>query len=81
MPLILSQLDDEIACQKKRVESTLDRLAQRVAMEKKERAQKCRAFKVRQLGYQTLLNSRVQCPTPSCLPLQHGVIFISLNTQ
>lgn len=61
MTLILSQLDDEIACQKKRVESTLDRLAQRVAMEKKERAKKCRAFKVRQLGYQTLFNSRVQC--------------------
>lgn len=42
-------LDDEIACQKKRVESTLDRLAQRVAMEKKERAQKCRAFKEKQI--------------------------------
>lgn len=43
------RLDDEIASQKKRVESTLDRLAQRVALEKKEKAEKCRAFKEQQI--------------------------------
>lgn len=42
-------LDDEIERQKKRVESTLDRLAQRVALEKKERAEKCRAFREKQI--------------------------------
>lgn len=57
---MLLQLDDEITCQKKRVESTLDRLAQRVALEKKERAEKCRAFKVRQLRYQILFISHLQ---------------------
>lgn len=48
-PLFLLQLDDKIACHKERVASTLDRLAQQVALEKKERAERCRAFKVRQL--------------------------------
>lgn len=42
-------LEDQVACQKRRVTSTLDRLAQQVAQEKKEKANKCRAFKEKQI--------------------------------
>ncbi|XP_077586484.1 E3 SUMO-protein ligase ZNF451 isoform X2 [Stigmatopora nigra] len=42
-------IEDKINRQKARVESTLDRLAQEVALEKRERADKCRAFKENQL--------------------------------
>uniref|UniRef100_UPI0037E93749 E3 SUMO-protein ligase ZNF451 isoform X3 n=2 Tax=Semicossyphus pulcher TaxID=241346 RepID=UPI0037E93749 len=42
-------LEDKITCQKARVTSTLDRLAHKVALEKKERANKCRAFKEKQI--------------------------------
>ncbi|KAM9344840.1 E3 SUMO-protein ligase ZNF451 [Symphorus nematophorus] len=42
-------LEDEISCHKARVTSTLDRLAQQVALEKKERANKRRAFKEKQI--------------------------------
>ncbi|XP_077351964.1 E3 SUMO-protein ligase ZNF451 [Festucalex cinctus] len=42
-------LDDEINRQKAHVASTLDRLAQQVALEKRERADKCRAFKEKQM--------------------------------
>lgn len=48
------QLDDKITCHKARVTSTLDRLAHQVALEKQERANKCRAFKVRLLIFQTI---------------------------
>ncbi|TMS04438.1 E3 SUMO-protein ligase ZNF451 [Larimichthys crocea] len=41
--------EDEITCHRARVTSTLDRLAQQVALEKKERANKCRAFKEKQI--------------------------------
>ncbi|TKS85460.1 E3 SUMO-protein ligase ZNF451 [Collichthys lucidus] len=41
--------EDEITCHRARVSSTLDRLAQQVALEKKERANKCRAFKEKQI--------------------------------
>ncbi|KAG7512230.1 hypothetical protein JOB18_023888 [Solea senegalensis] len=41
--------EDEISRQKARVTSTLDRLANRVEREKKERADKCRAFKEKQM--------------------------------
>ncbi|KAM9727063.1 E3 SUMO-protein ligase ZNF451 isoform 1-T3 [Menidia menidia] len=40
---------DKITRQKARVTSTLDRLAQQVAQDKKERAAKCRAFKEKQI--------------------------------
>lgn len=43
------KIEDEIERQKAQVTSTLDRLAQQVAVEKKERAEKCKAFKVRTL--------------------------------
>lgn len=43
------QLEDKISRHKARVTSTLDRLAHQVAVQKKERADKCRAFKVRLL--------------------------------
>ncbi|XP_041645870.1 E3 SUMO-protein ligase ZNF451 [Cheilinus undulatus] len=42
-------IEDKIACQKRRVSSTLDRLAHQVALEKKERANKCKAFKEKQI--------------------------------
>ncbi|GLD66565.1 E3 SUMO-protein ligase ZNF451 isoform X1 [Lates japonicus] len=42
-------LEDKITRHKARVTSTLDRLAQQVALEKKERADKCRAFKEKQI--------------------------------
>ncbi|KAM6916229.1 E3 SUMO-protein ligase ZNF451 [Xenentodon cancila] len=42
-------LKDKIAQHKERVTSTLDRLAHQVAREKKERADKCRAFKEKQI--------------------------------
>lgn len=45
----LLQIEDEITRHKARVASTLDRLAHQVARGKKERADKCRAFKVRLL--------------------------------
>lgn len=54
VPFILLQLENKITCHKARVTSTLDRLAQQVALEKKERANKCRAFKVRLHQYQTI---------------------------
>lgn len=46
LPSVL-QLEDKITCHKARVTSTLDRLAQKVAQDKAERANKCKAFKVR----------------------------------
>lgn len=42
-------LEDKISRHKARVTSTLDRLAHQVAVEKKERADKCRAFKEKQI--------------------------------
>ncbi|XP_019725983.1 E3 SUMO-protein ligase ZNF451 isoform X4 [Hippocampus comes] len=42
-------IEDQINRQKAHVESTLDRLAQQVALEKQERADKCRAFKEKQI--------------------------------
>ncbi|XP_077470250.1 E3 SUMO-protein ligase ZNF451 [Stigmatopora argus] len=42
-------IEDKINRQRARVESTLDRLAQEVALEKRERADKCRAFKENQI--------------------------------
>ncbi|XP_034537784.1 E3 SUMO-protein ligase ZNF451 isoform X2 [Notolabrus celidotus] len=42
-------MEDEIACQKRHVTSTLDKLALQVAQEKKEKANKCRAFKEKQI--------------------------------
>lgn len=59
VPFILLQVEDKINCHKARVTSTLDRLAHQVALEKKERANKCRAFKVRLLQYQTIVFSRI----------------------
>ncbi|XP_068183154.1 E3 SUMO-protein ligase ZNF451 isoform X2 [Antennarius striatus] len=44
-----STLEDKITCHKARVTSTLERLAQKVAQEKQQRANKCRAFKERQM--------------------------------
>uniref|UniRef100_A0A8D2ZZP7 Zinc finger protein 451 n=1 Tax=Scophthalmus maximus TaxID=52904 RepID=A0A8D2ZZP7_SCOMX len=41
--------EDKITRQKARVTSTLDKLAQQVALQKKERADKCRAFKEKQI--------------------------------
>lgn len=46
MPSVI-QLDDNLTYHKARVTSTLDRLAQQVAQDKEERANKCKAFKVR----------------------------------
>lgn len=43
---IFLQIEDKISRNKARVSSTLDRLAQKVAREKQERIDKCRAFKV-----------------------------------
>ncbi|XP_062318979.1 E3 SUMO-protein ligase ZNF451 [Osmerus eperlanus] len=43
-------IEDEIQRQKDHVTSTLERLARQVAVEKKNRAEKCRAFKERQLS-------------------------------
>lgn len=45
--LAFFQLEDKITCDKARVTSTLERLAQQVAQDKEERAKKCKAFKVR----------------------------------
>ncbi|XP_057704269.1 E3 SUMO-protein ligase ZNF451 [Corythoichthys intestinalis] len=42
-------IEDKVNRQKARVASTLDRLAQQVALEKRERADKCRAFKEKQI--------------------------------
>ncbi|XP_054456052.1 E3 SUMO-protein ligase ZNF451 [Anoplopoma fimbria] len=42
-------IEDKITRHKDRVTSTLDRLAQQVALEKKERSDKCRAFKEKQI--------------------------------
>ncbi|XP_059179802.1 E3 SUMO-protein ligase ZNF451 [Centropristis striata] len=42
-------IEDKISRQKARVTSTLDRLAHQVAQEKKERSDKCRAFKEKQI--------------------------------
>ncbi|XP_040906361.1 E3 SUMO-protein ligase ZNF451 isoform X2 [Toxotes jaculatrix] len=42
-------IEDKITRHKARVTSTLDKLAQQVALEKKERADKCRAFKEKQI--------------------------------
>ncbi|KAM9365635.1 E3 SUMO-protein ligase ZNF451 [Pholidichthys leucotaenia] len=42
-------LEDKLNRHKARVTSTLDRLAQQVALEKKERADKCKAFKEKQI--------------------------------
>lgn len=42
-------IEDKISFHKARVTSTLDRLAHQVALEKKERADKCRAFKEKQI--------------------------------
>nr|XP_057915015.1 E3 SUMO-protein ligase ZNF451 [Doryrhamphus excisus]XP_057915016.1 E3 SUMO-protein ligase ZNF451 [Doryrhamphus excisus]XP_057915017.1 E3 SUMO-protein ligase ZNF451 [Doryrhamphus excisus]XP_057915018.1 E3 SUMO-protein ligase ZNF451 [Doryrhamphus excisus] len=42
-------IDDEIDRQKAHVASTLDRLVQQVALEKRQRADKCRAFKEKQI--------------------------------
>ncbi|XP_005737193.1 zinc finger protein 451 [Pundamilia nyererei] len=42
-------LEDKISRHKARVTSTLDRLAHQVAVQKKERADKCRAFKEKQI--------------------------------
>lgn len=42
-------LEDEISRHKDHVTSTLDKLAQQVALEKQERANKCRAFKEKQI--------------------------------
>lgn len=44
--LSVFQLEDKITCDKARVTSTLERLAQQVAQDKEERAKKCKAFKV-----------------------------------
>ncbi|XP_068613148.1 E3 SUMO-protein ligase ZNF451 [Brachionichthys hirsutus] len=44
-----STLEDQFTCDKARVSSTLDRLAQQVAHEKRQRANKCRAFKEKQI--------------------------------
>ncbi|CAB1338509.1 unnamed protein product [Coregonus sp. 'balchen'] len=42
--------EDEIERQKAQVTSTLDRLAQQLAVEKKERSEKCKAFKEKQIS-------------------------------
>ncbi|XP_042357973.1 E3 SUMO-protein ligase ZNF451 isoform X2 [Plectropomus leopardus] len=44
-----STIEDKINRHKAHVTSTLDRLAQQVALEKKERSDKCRAFKEKQI--------------------------------
>ncbi|KAK5882305.1 hypothetical protein CesoFtcFv8_020905 [Champsocephalus esox] len=44
-----STIEDKISRNKARVSSTLDRLAQKVALEKQERIDKCRAFKEKQI--------------------------------
>ncbi|XP_055008186.1 E3 SUMO-protein ligase ZNF451 [Boleophthalmus pectinirostris] len=46
---MLVTFDDEISRHKDHVASTLDKLAQQVALEKEERANKCRAFKEKQI--------------------------------
>ncbi|XP_038592987.1 E3 SUMO-protein ligase ZNF451 isoform X1 [Micropterus salmoides] len=46
---LVGTVEDKISCHKARVTSTLDRLAHQVALEKKERADKCRAFKEKQI--------------------------------
>ncbi|KAK0133666.1 E3 SUMO-protein ligase ZNF451 [Merluccius polli] len=43
-------IEDKIERQKAQVNSTLDRLMRRVAAEKRERAEKCRAFKEKQIS-------------------------------
>ncbi|XP_029926672.1 E3 SUMO-protein ligase ZNF451 isoform X2 [Myripristis murdjan] len=43
-------IEDQINRHKSRVASTLDRLAQQVAVEKQERADKCRAFKEKEIS-------------------------------
>lgn len=45
LPSVL-QLEDKISCEKARVTSILDRLEQKVAQDKEERANKLKAFKV-----------------------------------
>lgn len=40
------QIEDQVDRQKAQAASTLDRLARQVAVEKQERAEKCKAFKV-----------------------------------
>lgn len=44
--LSVVQLEDKISCEKARVASILDRLEQKVAQDKEERANKLKAFKV-----------------------------------
>ncbi|KAK7902144.1 hypothetical protein WMY93_018913 [Mugilogobius chulae] len=46
---MLVTLEDEISRHKDHVASTLDKLAQQVALEKQERANKCKAFKEKQI--------------------------------
>ena len=50
--LLCLEIEDKIERQKAQVTSTLDRLMRRVAAEKRERAEKCRAFKVKLALYQ-----------------------------
>ncbi|XP_035027760.1 E3 SUMO-protein ligase ZNF451 isoform X1 [Hippoglossus stenolepis] len=67
-------LEDEITRHKARVSSTLDKLAQQVALEKKERADKCRAFKEKQIlqkvhGQQELAFSAANGEAKHCVDM------------
>ncbi|XP_019946716.2 E3 SUMO-protein ligase ZNF451 [Paralichthys olivaceus] len=67
-------LEDKITRHKARVSSTLDKLAQQVAMEKKERADKCRAFKEKQIlqkvhGQQELAFSAANGEAKRCVDM------------
>nr|XP_019946716.1 PREDICTED: E3 SUMO-protein ligase ZNF451 [Paralichthys olivaceus]XP_019946725.1 PREDICTED: E3 SUMO-protein ligase ZNF451 [Paralichthys olivaceus]XP_019946731.1 PREDICTED: E3 SUMO-protein ligase ZNF451 [Paralichthys olivaceus]XP_019946740.1 PREDICTED: E3 SUMO-protein ligase ZNF451 [Paralichthys olivaceus]XP_019946747.1 PREDICTED: E3 SUMO-protein ligase ZNF451 [Paralichthys olivaceus] len=67
-------LEDKITRHKARVSSTLDKLAQQVALEKKERADKCRAFKEKQIlqkvhGQQELAFSAANGEAKRCVDM------------
>ncbi|XP_061914271.1 E3 SUMO-protein ligase ZNF451-like isoform X1 [Entelurus aequoreus] len=57
----IQTIDDKINRQKAHVASTLDRLAQQVALEKRERADKCRAFKEKQIQQRVHGQQELMC--------------------
>ncbi|KAL0964649.1 hypothetical protein UPYG_G00327020 [Umbra pygmaea] len=54
-------IEDEIERQKAHVSSTLDKLACKVALAKKERAEKCKAFKEKQILQQAHVRQELAC--------------------
>ncbi|KAK9541669.1 hypothetical protein VZT92_001695 [Zoarces viviparus] len=62
---VAGTIEDKITRHKARVTSTLDRLAHQVALEKKERSDKCRVFKEKQILQRAHGQQELACSSPN----------------